>query len=111
MLDSTPSVPTLAFHDSLDVVTFGVWSDPAAPTNTGYNVAVVFNTKKGVSLPREWKGYPVYDGDETDVRFYDPPNHVIGLHAKGEAKKDKTGFVINVNNIIWEQTQNLILNI
>jgi len=62
--------------------------------NNGYNVAVVFNTKKGVSLPREWNGYPVYDGDDTDVRFYDPPNHVIGLHAKGEAKKDKSGFVV-----------------
>lgn len=66
----------------------------------GFNVAVVFNTKKGVSLPKEWKDYPVYDGDDTDVRFYDPSNHVIGLRAKGKAKKDDSGFVINVNNII-----------
>ncbi len=63
----------------------------------GYNVAVVFNTKKGVSLPPTWNDYPVYDGDDTDVRFYDPDNHVIGLRAKGMAKKDVTGFVINVN--------------
>jgi hypothetical protein len=63
----------------------------------GYNVAVVFNTKKGLSLPSSWNGYPVYDGDDTDVRFYDPENHVIGLRAKGMAKKDSSGFVINVN--------------
>lgn len=62
----------------------------------GYNVAVVFNTKKGVSLPPTWNDYPVYDGDDTDVRFYDPDNHVIGLRAKGMAKKDNSGFVINV---------------
>jgi hypothetical protein len=63
----------------------------------GYNVAVVFNTKKGEEFPKEWNGYPVYDGDLSDVRFYDPDNHVIGLRAKGEAKKDKTGFVVNIN--------------
>jgi hypothetical protein len=63
----------------------------------GYNVAVVFNTKKGLSLPPFWNDYPVYDGDDTDVRFYDPDNHVIGLRAKGMAKKDNSGFVINVN--------------
>jgi hypothetical protein len=62
----------------------------------GYNVAVVFNTKKGLSLPPSWNNYPVYDGDDTDVRFYDPDNHVIGLRAKGMAKKDNSGFVINV---------------
>ena len=63
----------------------------------GYNVAVVFNTKKGLSLPPFWNDYPVYDGDDTDVRFYDPDNHVIGLRAKGMAKKDNSGFVININ--------------
>jgi hypothetical protein len=63
----------------------------------GYNVAVVFNTKKGLSLPPFWNDYPVYDGDDTDVRFYDPNNHVIGLRAKGMAKKDNSGFVININ--------------
>jgi len=62
----------------------------------GYNVAVVFNTKKEEELPKEWNGYPVYDGDLSDVRFYDPGNHVIGLRAKGKAKKDKSGFVINI---------------
>lgn len=58
------------------------------------NVAVVFNTKKGIDLPNEWHGYPVYDGDINDLRFLDPKNHIIGLRAKGLAKKLKpSGFV------------------
>jgi hypothetical protein len=64
----------------------------------GVNVAVVFDTKKGQSLPENWNGYPVYDGDDTDVRFLDPKDgYVIGLRAKGKARKDTTGFVVKVN--------------
>ena len=63
----------------------------------GVNVAVVFSTKKGDQLPESWNGYPVYDGDDTDVRFQDPKGgYVIGLKAKGRAKYDKTGFVVKV---------------
>lgn len=35
----------------------------------GINVAVVFDTKRGRPLPKEWHGYKVVDGDETDLRF------------------------------------------
>jgi hypothetical protein len=63
----------------------------------GANVAVVFNTKKGEALPETWKGFPVFDGDDTDARFLDPKGgYVIGLRAKGQAKKDKTNFVVTV---------------
>lgn len=61
------------------------------------NVAVVFNTKKGKALPKTWKGFDVFDGDDTDLRFLDPSNVIVGLRAKGKAKKvtaTKTGFVI-----------------
>jgi hypothetical protein len=63
----------------------------------GANVAVVFSTKKDDKLPETWNGYPVYDGDDTDVRFQDPKGgFVIGLRAKGKAKKDVSGFVVKV---------------
>lgn len=54
----------------------------------GINVAVVFK-----EVPKSFWGYPVYDGDDTDLRFTDPEGHIIGLKAKGSAKNDTTGFV------------------
>lgn len=58
----------------------------------GANVAVVFDTKKGQPLPATWHGYPVHDGDVSDLRFLDSFG-VIGVRAKGRAKKDCSGFV------------------
>jgi hypothetical protein len=58
--------------------------------NNGGNVAVVFANE----LPEFWQGYPVINGDLTDLRYFDPENVVIGLYAKGKAKKDKSGFVV-----------------
>lgn len=58
------------------------------------NIAVVFAIKRGQPLPAKWGGYPVLDGDVTDLRFLDPKGHIVGLRAKGKAKKDKTGFVV-----------------
>lgn len=59
----------------------------------GYNVAVVFGIKKTMPMPETYQGVPVYNGDESDLRFLDPKGVVIGLYAKGKAKKDATGFV------------------
>ena len=64
----------------------------------GFNVAVVFSTKKGDELPVRWQNYPVVDGDETDVRFLDNSGSIVGLRAKGQAKKDMLGFVIKLVN-------------
>lgn len=58
----------------------------------GGNVAAVFGGK----LPEKWNGYKVIDGDESDLRFNDEKNVVVGLKAKGKGKKDSTGFVISV---------------
>jgi hypothetical protein len=55
----------------------------------GGNVAAVFKT-----IPKTWKGFPVVDGDETDLRFLDGKNVIVGLKAKGKAKKDTSGFVV-----------------
>ena len=56
----------------------------------GGNVAVVFKNE----LPQFWNGFPVINGDDTDLRYFDPKNVVIGLKAKGKAKKDISGFVV-----------------
>lgn len=59
---------------------------------SGGNVAVVFDHK--APLPATWEGYPVVDGDTHDARFLDVRGVVIGLTAKGAAKKDRSGFVV-----------------
>ena len=56
----------------------------------GGNVAVVFANE----LPQYWNGFKVINGDDTDLRYFDPSNVVIGLKAKGKAKKDLSGFVV-----------------
>jgi len=60
------------------------------------NVAVVFSTKKGFDLPTEYKGKQVIDGDKHDLRFLDPQGVIVGLRAKGPARKDESGFVVHV---------------
>jgi hypothetical protein len=56
----------------------------------GGNIAAVFRNE----LPKAWKNVQVIDGDETDLRFLDGDNKIVGLVEKGLAKKDKSGFVI-----------------
>jgi len=60
----------------------------------GTNVAVVFRER--ATMPKAWAGLTVIDGDETDLRFTDPKGVVVGLYAKGKAKKDMSGFVVDV---------------
>jgi hypothetical protein len=57
----------------------------------GGNVAVVFRK----TLPKTWQGFRVIDGDKNDLRFLDPKGVVVGLIAKGKAKTDTTGFVVD----------------
>lgn len=59
---------------------------------SGNNVAVVF----GDSLPDTWQGFRVVKGDDSDLRFLDPKGVIVGLTAKGSAKKDTTGFVVKL---------------
>lgn len=60
----------------------------------GYNVAVVMDVKRNEPKPATWGGYPVIDGDETDLRFLDPKGgYIVALFPKGKARKDEMGFV------------------
>ncbi len=65
--------------------------------NIAHNIAVVFTTKKGNDFPAEYLGRPVVDGDDTDLRFLDGVNVIVGLRAKGKAKAGThDGFVVEV---------------
>ena len=66
----------------------------------GGNVSVVFRD----ALPPTFFHRPVLDGDLHDLRFLDRKaragrsGFVIGLKAKGKAKRDQSGFVVDVAN-------------
>lgn len=75
----------------------------------GGDVAVVFSTKRGealpayASIPGSTKLYRVIDGDKHDWRFLDANETrtngegiIVGLRAKGAARKDASGFVVRV---------------
>jgi hypothetical protein len=59
----------------------------------GRSIAVVFDTKKKDALPSTFRGFPVVDGDKSDVRDRDPHNVVVGLRAKGMIRTDPFGMV------------------
>jgi len=63
--------------------------DVRLAASNGMNIAAVFK-----ELPEKYIGRPVINGDDTDLRFLDPKGVIVGLKAKGKAKKDTTGFVI-----------------
>lgn len=50
----------------------------------------------GNYIPKEYKGKVVIDGDKSDLLMLYNRNTILGLKAKGDAKKDKSNFVINL---------------
>lgn len=68
--------------------------------SAGGNVAVVFRDV----LPSVFWHRPVLNGDATDLRFLDRraragrSGYVVGLKAKGSAKRDTSGFVVDASN-------------
>lgn len=59
--------------------------------NSNFNVAVVFD-----EVPAIWKTYNVVEGDLSDMRWEDPRGVIVGLKAKGKAKKDTSNFVVRL---------------
>lgn len=53
-------------------------------------VSVVFKNK----LPKLYNGFKVINGDLHDMRFKNKSGIIVGLLAKGKARKDATGFAI-----------------
>jgi hypothetical protein len=59
---------------------------------SGGIAAVVFK-----DMPKTWNGFRVVDGDKRDDLMLDVRGAVVlGLKAKGQARRDKSGFVIEL---------------
>jgi len=68
----------------------------------GNNVAVVFD-----KVPATYEGYPVVNGDESDLRFLDDKNVVVGLKYKkltgkgaDNTKAFKSGFALKIADLV-----------
>lgn len=57
----------------------------------GANVSAVFTGQ----LPKTYKGFKVIDGDVSDNVMVENRGVILGLKAKGDARKDTSGFVIH----------------
>lgn len=68
------------------------YGDVMKAIEQGLNIAVVFASK---ILPATYMGLKVVNGDESDLRFLDRTNSIVGLYAKGKAKRDTSGFVVH----------------
>ena len=65
--------------------------------DSGMRLAVVFRLQD--KIPANYLGLPCVDGDKTDIRHLDPKRSIVALYAKGKAKKDYSGFVIDIKPI------------
>ena len=63
----------------------------------GMRIAVVFRNRQ--DMPSAFNGMSVVDGDNSDIRHLDDQGVVVGLYAKGKAKNDYTGFVVETRKV------------
>jgi len=73
------------------------WDECERALNSGVRVAVVFEKR----LPKTYKGYPVVNADETDLRYLDPKTVICGLKFKKVRNKidlSKNKFIIAEND-------------
>ena len=61
--------------------------------NKGLRIAAVFRHKQ--DIPKKFMGLNCVDGDDTDIRHLDKKGVIVALYAKGKAKKDYSGFVVD----------------
>jgi len=80
------------------------WNQCKTLLQKGFNIAMVFNVKKEIELPLEYKGFKVINGDLTDYRIDDAKGIIIGLKWKRIANREaeqeilNSCFVVNVKN-------------
>jgi hypothetical protein len=59
----------------------------------GMWIAVVFRTR--AAIPESFLGLDCVDGDDSDIRHIDPAGVIVALYAKGKARRDNSGFVVD----------------
>jgi hypothetical protein len=59
----------------------------------GMRIAAVFRNVE--DIPATFLALDCVDGDDSDIRHMDPQGVVVALYAKGAAKHDTTGFVVD----------------
>lgn len=68
--------------------------------DNGMRLAVVFRNRETVEYMLnygvKYMGLDIVDGDSTDLRFLEPQGVISALYAKGRAKMDGSGFVIDM---------------
>jgi hypothetical protein len=74
----------------------GYQKHAAKALETNVPISVVF----AGGLPKVYKGRPVIDGDASDLENVKAGRVIVGLVAKGKAKKDAGAFVVNASNLI-----------
>jgi len=94
--------PTLQFYDYTKVLGRKVKHIPnyhlTFSKADGNDADVAEALLQGMSVVAVYDAIPdgVPSADETDLRFLDPKGIMLGLKAKGRAKKDYSGFVIRL---------------
>jgi hypothetical protein len=66
----------------------------ARAIDAGMRVAVVFRNAR--DIPAQFLGLPVVPGDDSDIRHIDPASCIVALYAKGPARRDQSGFVVDI---------------
>lgn len=63
----------------------------------GMRLSAVFSDQ---NLPAYFLNRQVLNGDESDLTFLAPKNTILGLYAKGKAKKENNGFIVKTIPIL-----------
>ena len=64
-------------------------------------IAMVFRD----SLPQTYRGWPVVDGDQSDLRFLDKKSVIVGLKIKGGKKRIAPNFFVETNQQVGHIVQ------
>jgi len=97
--------PTVQFYDYTKVLGRKVSHLPnyhlTFSKADGNDADVAEALMQGMSVVAVYDKIPegVPSADETDLRFLDPKGIMLGLKAKGRAKKDYSGFVIRLTEV------------